>query len=269
MAFHFTLEQIDHALEWELRSAVIAAGYWPDVQALLTANADDEVAAAAAFAEAKSDILAADRPLVEVIGVGPWQDRGELRSNNIILSRLTTGRGTYGAGSSISYEPIDPDDLSKGYRELKLPTQPQRVFYDIRFISNDVTLDRVSTELLLATFGMPTYLYGLNRDFTKTKQGFEVMPNGDSLDLSDAKFIERVWRVDVLDVVLIPARVLGTVPAAVELGLDLSGSWGELTVNYLGDVAPPVEVPPVEPPVEEPTPEQGGNLVGTIPLLLT
>jgi hypothetical protein len=217
MAFNFTLDQIDHALEWVLRDAVIAAGYWPDQRALLAAGATD-----ADFAAAKAAILAAGRPLMEVLGVGPWQDRGELNGNNLVLSRGPDGRGSYGISQPIVYEQIDPLDKRAGYRELLLAREPQRLRYEVRFVSDDVDMDRVGTQLWLTCFGVPTYYRGINDDLTKMKEGFEVMRVGDGVDMSSDKYIERVWRFDVLDVVLIPARQLDTVPAAVELGVNLS-----------------------------------------------
>lgn len=213
-----------------MRRLVTQAGYWPDIQQLLAAGGTE-----ADLAREKAAILAAGRELIEVFGPAPWKERGAKKGNSIIISRLTIGPGSYALAEPIEYEPVNATDLSQGYTMLLLPDTPQDIRYEVRYVANDTHMDREASRLILTGFGVRRYLYGINDDLTNTATGFWVMPLGDSVDLSEDDFTERLWRVEVKDVQLIPGLPLEHVPAAVEMGLDLSID-GELAAE--ADVTP-------------------------------
>lgn len=191
-----SLANIDRAFEWTLRDAVIKAGYWPDQRAFTLANDEDGFNTA----------LAAMPITIDVFGVANFLDREKLKSNNIIVERHGLSPGSI--GFSYPFEYVLQSDNT--YDLLKTPDGSTDLAYRIRFVTFDVTMDRIINEIILSCFQTRKFIYGIKDDLTNTDEGFETFKNGDTVDLSGKDFIERICPFIVRDAIIGNGEIIKT-----------------------------------------------------------
>jgi hypothetical protein len=196
----FKLEQIDRAIELAIRRVVIMLGYWPDQELF---EGDEE-----GFEEAKQDIIDSGKQLIRVYGTGSPSARGELDANNIMVNRKAVGFGDKGHAQTFFYESYADENGLQVYRQLKTAEVTNDIPYEIRFLADDIELDRVISQIIIMTFSNRVYLKGVNDDLSRTVDGFWVMAEGTPVDLSGEDYLERLWRYIVKDVIITPTDVV-------------------------------------------------------------
>lgn len=183
----FKIEQIDRAIEWTIMDEVIAKGYWPDKRAFITANDKDGYNAAIAAMSSK----------INVFGVGNFKDRKDLETNNIIIDRNNgLGDGTIGFSDPYRFEL----KANKKWKKIYSGEGSSNVEYEIRFVCDDITLDRALTMIMQEAIGQRKFLHGINEDLTEIEETFFIERNGPPGDVSDKDYLERVFRYIVKDV---------------------------------------------------------------------
>jgi len=203
-----TLENIDRAIFWYLKDKVIKTGRWPNERAFIAAN--DQVGFDAALAAIPED----DR--IDVFSVGNFKDRSELKKNNIIISRTAVYGGSVGYAHPFEFQLNS--DLT--YDKLVTPEASKNIDYEIRFVCDNVKLDRIINMLVQMD---RVSIFGITDDdnLTNLSESFWLFSTGEPADLSDGDYIERVFMFTVSDVIL--DEGLGTaeenIPAAKEIGL--------------------------------------------------
>lgn len=184
----FKIENIDRAIEWAIRDEIISRGYWPDQRAFITA--DDEAGYNAA--------IAALATRVDVFGVGNFKDREQLRINNIIIDREDITDGDIGYSQPFRFD-LMPD---KSFKKVRTAEGTSHIEYEIRFVCDDITLDRIINMVMIKAIGRRSFLHGMNDDLTNMEETFLIERNGPPVDMSAKDFIERVFRFMVKDVML-------------------------------------------------------------------
>jgi hypothetical protein len=204
----FKLEQIDRAIELAIRRVVIMLGYWPDQEMF----EGDEVG----FEAAKQAIIDVGKPLIKVYGTGSPDARGELDANNITIDRKAVGFGDKAHAQAFFYQNYIDEDGVAVYRQLKTAEITNDIPYEVRFIANDIALDRIISQIILIAFSNRMYLKGVNEDLSRTVDGFWIMAEGNPVDLSDENYLERMWRYVVKDVIVTPNEVVAARVARIE-----------------------------------------------------
>lgn len=125
----FTLAQIDRGIEWHIIDEMIFIGLLPDKRAFLAGN-DKE-----GYEKAYQDLP----QKVKVFGVGNYRDREQLKANNIIISRLDIPDGEIGFGQGVYFK-FNP--LTSKYDKLSVGQGTNHVQYEVRFVCDDVDLER-------------------------------------------------------------------------------------------------------------------------------
>lgn len=199
----FKLKNIDRAIEWALRDAVIAANLWPDQRAAL---AGGDMAA-------YNTALAAMNPKIDIFGVGNYSDKEQLRANNLIIERTDIDDGDIAFAEPYRFQ-LKPD---KTYDKIKTPDGTKHIIYRLRFVCDDVSLDRTINEIIAKVFGRRTTFYGMNDDLSNMTDTFDVYRYGNAVDLSDKNFIERVYDFQVRDVLLDLEEVIDNIPAVTSI----------------------------------------------------
>lgn len=187
------LKNVDRALEWAIRDQAILKGYWPaNSRALITAGDD-------AGYQAAIDALTKK---IHVFGTGNFKDRQQIEQNNIIISRITVSPGDLFTASPYYFKLKDD---SSSYQKLKSLPNTWHIEYEIRFVADDVYLDRALVGILNRTFPGNAFIRGINDDLSPmigTDEVFNIIRFGQPVDLSDENYIERVHRFMVLNVYL-------------------------------------------------------------------
>lgn len=185
----FTLAQIDRAMEWRVKDEVIKKGYWPDQRAFLIAGDEPGFQSA----------LDAMGTVIEVFGQGHYKDREQLRANNVVIDRVDIYDGSVGASYPYRFE---YDQVAGNFNKYRTGEGTNNVEYQIRFVCDDVDLERAITQIMLNAFPNKVHLKGINDDdnLTETEDGFWVFRLGPAVDISGSNFIEKIWRLEVSEV---------------------------------------------------------------------
>ncbi len=184
----FKLKNIDRAIEWALRDAFIGAGYWPDERNFILT--DDETGF--------NNAVVAMSPRVDVFGVGNYTDRGQLKTNNVIISRLPIENGSINFSNPFAYV-LQPDST---YTKIKTPRSTSDISYRITLVAYDVETEREINEIIHSVFGNRESIFGMNDDLTNMTEEFWIFRTGSPVDLSGKDFIEKVYQFVVTDVIL-------------------------------------------------------------------
>lgn len=184
----FKIENIDRAIEWAIRDEIISRGYWPDQRAFIAS--DDE--------SGFNTALDAMTTRIDVFGVGNFKDREQLRVNNVIIDREDITDGDIGYSQPYRFDL--QSDFS--FKKIRTAQGTSHLEYEVRFVCDNVALDREINMIMIKSIGRRTFVYGINDDLTNMDEGFWIERNGPPVDMSDKDFIERVFRFIVKDVVL-------------------------------------------------------------------
>jgi hypothetical protein len=202
----FTLEQIDRAIEWAIRDEVIAKGYWPNQRGFLISG--DE----AGYTTALDNLSVR----IDVFGVGGYKDREQLKKNNIIIDRAD-GIGDGMMSFSLTDIVRNPNGT---YKKVDVGQGSNNIEYEIRFVADDVFLDRVINTILLNAFNRRKEIFGVNSDLSLTTHSFFIERNGPAVDLSDKDYIERVYKYIVRDVFIGDEKIVeDNIPAVTQIKL--------------------------------------------------
>lgn len=241
----FDLAQIDRAFEFYLRQAVVEAGYWPD-PALYVGQPR------AVYDAAIAAIKNSGKEPIEIFGTGAAGTRGKLTGNRVLIKRLGNRTGDIGLGSRTYFEKKQDNN----FRQMRSSETTEDIEYEVRFVCDDTALDRILSTLTQKAFGNRKWLNGINPDLTKTENGFMVVKLGGPVDLSGTDYIERLWRYNVKDVVIIPDTVeRDHVPAAREIIFEIAAEGQEInepenvTVTFINDGTETTET--ANPPAQE------------------
>lgn len=212
----FELEQIDRGLELRLRKTIVKAGHWPDPAPYIGQPA-------AAWEAAIEAIKTAGKTPIEVFGAGSRRERANLQANRVLIKRIGVDPGERGLGSRQYYEKKDSGD----YRKLQTSETTDDIEYEVRFVCDDMKLDRIITTLVQAAFGNMVWMKGAQADGTDTENGFWLSRLGNAVDISGKDYIERLWRFQVKDVLIVPDTVVEEhIPAAKEIVFEM-GTQGQ------------------------------------------
>lgn len=213
----FKLEQIDHAIEWAMLDEVIAMGSWPDkrtfLQAADTAGYQAAVKAMITAYQVYIDGGAVAPVVIEVFGVGAYQDKEQLKRNNIIIERTSTPQGEVGFAYPFQWQ--QQSDYS--YKQYKTTSGTRDVEYEIRTYCLDADADRKMTTAILKIFGGRKSLKGMNDDLTKTVDSFDTVEDRKPVNLSGENFNERIFTLCAKDIELAEDIEIGTAKAMVTL----------------------------------------------------
>lgn len=209
----FDIENIDRAIEWKLRDKFTALGLWPDQRAAISGGLT---------AEQWTALVDALPVSVNIFGVGSFRDRGQLKRNTVIINREFIEPGTI--GSAVPFTFTLKDD--KTYTKERVSEGTETFMYEIRFVCDDVELDRVISQVMSKVFETRKYIAGMNADLTNMEDSFWMHKMGQAIDVSGPNFIERVYRYIVPDVVLkldaADSTVEENIPAVTELVQELN-----------------------------------------------
>jgi len=193
-----TLAQIDRAIEWALRDTTINLNLWPDTRTYLQSN--DATSFHDEYRELERALRGQRLSPVEVFGVGVYKDRGELKRNNIIIDRIAILDGDFANGSQFRFD-YNPETSS--YDSFLSTDISNNISYEIRFVCDDIEMDRIISQIMIDTFGSRRNLHGiLNESLELTEASFWFNKIGPSVDLSGADYIERLWRFEAQDIAL-------------------------------------------------------------------
>lgn len=194
----FKIENIDRAIEWALRDQAIEKGYWPDERAFITSG--DEVAYNAAIDNIDKNSR------VDIFGTGNYKDREKLSQNNITINRIAIMEGDQVYNNPYIFE-LQTD---KTFNKIFVGDGTNHIIYEIRFICDDVVMDRILNMVLIEAIGRRKDLPGINDDLTNMEETFLITKEGTPIDLSNSKAIERVFRYKVHDVNINEQKVVQT-----------------------------------------------------------
>lgn len=204
----FLIKNIDHAIEWALRDEFVRRGLWPDQRAFMLANDEPGFQAA----------LAALNPKVDIFGVGNFKDRSELKENNVIINREGPSKGVTGFAHPFRFE-LQPN---KTFNKIQGAEGSVDFEYEIRFVADDVSLDRIITEAMLYVFRNRKYLFGMNDDLSNMTEGFWIEKLGQAVDLGGKDYIERVFQFAVRDVIIDQDIVVENIPMTTQIDVILN-----------------------------------------------
>ena len=205
----FTLEQIDRAIEWHINDEMILIGLLPDKRAYLATNN------ISGYDEAHKSLS----NKVEVFGVGNYKDREQLKVNNIIISRLDISDGEIGFNGSY----FNWNELANKYDKIYSGEGTNHIQYEIRFVCDNVGLERTLTTSMLKLFSRREYMKGIvDETLAETDESFLITKPTPSVDLSTDKYIEKVMRILVNDVNIYPETVIDQVVAVTEIDVFVS-----------------------------------------------
>lgn len=222
----FQIKEIDHALEWIIRDEVIRKGYWPAQRAFLANN--DEAGYQAALNEYDNSSFSDDfepsvsglRQKIEVFGTANYKDRKQLKRNNCIIERRSVKQGD--VGFSFPFHFVRQPDLS--FKRFRAGEGLYNIEYEVRFVCNDIDLDRDLSQIMVDAFGQHKTIPGLTDGFLPTADTFFIVMNGDPVDLSGTNYIERVYRYMVMDVELQEEKEVETAAMLQEVSTKLNAT---------------------------------------------
>jgi hypothetical protein len=215
----FKIENIDRAIEWAIRDEVIRVNGWPDERSFISSPNES------AYNAAINAIPAKDR--IDTFGVGNYKDREQLKMNNIIIEMEGIYDGNLGIGNPMEFE-LMPD---KTYNKNDLGGGSSTLEYEVRFVCDNVALDRIINTIMLKALGKRKFIYGMNDDLTNMTDGFWVERNGNPVNLSGKNYIERLFRFIIRDVFIDECKVVETGISMVTEITSIQNIPGELNAD--------------------------------------
>jgi len=184
----FELSQIDRAIEWAVKDEIIRQGFWPDKR---TVPKDSDLKGVEAA------LTSIDRP-IKVFGVGEFQDRKQLWENNVIIDRVDIHEGNMTEPNKFSITLADLLNIQITQKKKKGSCS---IEYEVRFVCDDIALDRKINQMMFNAFEEKVFLNGLaDKTLESMTEGFWVYLQRRPIQLGRKKYIERLWRLIVSDV---------------------------------------------------------------------
>lgn len=207
MVITVTYEELDRMFYERLRRGVVAMGLMPDIT--LFDNDADYFAARRAL---RTSLNAQGLTLLEVIGVGSWDDKGEESDAKIVVKRLGTDSGSIGGFPATYYESYNDTAGDIKFEKSYFPDTSDDVNYEIRLLSNNVKMERILSRVVDNALGRRRFVQTVNPqgEYTETRV---LLFNRGSFDFSAQKFIEKGYRYVIADVFLQePQLILSDIP---------------------------------------------------------
>jgi hypothetical protein len=204
----FTLDQIENGFFEAIRLSLIQGGYLPDITVYPTQSQ---------FKAQIEAIIADNKPVIRLYGVGNYKARAETSNAKIVIDRLTTSRGSIATPNRITYQ----QQPNLKYSALKSPQAPQNVLFQISWVSEDQSVNNLIEGLMLECLDTKGYLIGYNGNATPTTDKFYYVKQDEGQNNED-KFIERYVRYVVPNVYITQPKVVQTdIPLATEIYTDV------------------------------------------------
>lgn len=193
-----TVSDIDNGIYEKLRKETVRLGYLPDIALYQPPNPANE----AAYEAARQAIINSGKEIIEVFNVGNSDDRDGITKNKIIVDRSAPEKGNISFHNVEKLVPVgDPEDPATKYKKVKLPAFSYFITYQITYICVKSKYDYIIQDILRKALLNFTYLKGYDDNGTELSEGFNIMYMT-TIDQSDAKFVERIYRFRVGEVIL-------------------------------------------------------------------
>ncbi len=166
-----TITQIDRGIYETIRESLISFGLLVDIRNYVAGQEEQ-------YKEDKKtlnvSLKTTNKTIIEIFGVGSSQDRGEKNISRITIDRKHIQDGSFGVGSAKVYEKYTNNQNEEKYRKLGFPSQKAKsISYDIRIITNSITMERVMLDFLNILF----------KDFAMIKTRLDGNIEGESFEL--------------------------------------------------------------------------------------
>ena len=161
-----TLENIDLLFDELLRRKVVDAGYLPD-ESIFGSNLTGYEAAKDTL---RTTLAAEDKTLIDVIGVGSSFDRVGKDISRFVIDRKGIEEGTVGS-QFVPYHNLQVNDK---YNKYRMQASSSNVTYDVRLITNNITMERVMLDIINNLFQMVSWLPFVNIDRTDGDELLEI-----------------------------------------------------------------------------------------------
>ncbi len=182
-----TYEEIDRAIYEQLRLAVVAAGFLPDITLYNTQNA--WIAARNALRTSLPD-----GQLIDVFGVGAADDRDEYTLSKFIINRTDETNGNIAAGG------YEWERNGNVFKEQYTPQYSTDITYEVLFNAPNTRYERIMSNIMNATFSKIKQLSACNEDgtFDQTKKFYIKLFQ--KFDNSVAQYTQKtyIFRVEAV-----------------------------------------------------------------------
>jgi len=213
-----SIRNVDRAIGETIRLQLIAKGRLVDV----TAYTGDPDGYNTAMNALRTTLAAQGKAVIDVYGVGPFEDRDGKTDGKIVINRKDIVPGDIGAANLKKYKPnYDQDENLIGYTKVLLPDSTYHIEYEIRCIASSAEDEAFLVEFMLELFQTPFELAGKDSNFDDTGDTFTMYSQG-SVDMTTREFMERIYRYSVRDAVITPEEVLDpNVPVLTKVIYDI------------------------------------------------
>lgn len=192
-----TYDEVDRLFYERLRLAAVAAGLAVDVN-LYSGNPSGYQTARDAL---KATLTPLKKRLVEVFGVGSWDDRGEITDSRIVVNRLGERPGSLGGSPVAYYEAYKDNSGADKFKKYRYPDMSSDLDYEVRIITKSILMERIMSTIVGNAIGRGRYTQTVDDSGQFTPNYVMVVSNG-GFNLSGQSFIERGFRYTVEDVFL-------------------------------------------------------------------
>jgi hypothetical protein len=187
----FTYQELDDSILEALRLQVIAAGYFPNLRSFQPQSP----ANVTAFEAAKTAILGTGKQLINVVGNGIPQKKGEVESNTLYVYRAG------GAKGSVAVHDVGHIATGPTFARVKTSGATQNIAYEVRFVAADQSYADIMAALVIRALGHDKDYYPIYNITTGA-----VVPNKlmfleftGAVDLNVFEFKEMVYTFRVVD----------------------------------------------------------------------
>lgn len=202
----WSLEQLDRGVFHALRKVVVEAGYFPDVLLYQPSNDINK----AAFKLAKEAIVTAQKELIHVFGAGDASSRDAEIKNKIIVDRGVPRKADIGYFGCVEFKNIGTiGEVGTTYRKEMAPAFTYFVPYEITYMCSSTKYDRILEGFIRKAL-TKTFLYGYDENGIKLTELFNFMYDSNPVNMTNEKYIERMYKFTAGEVILDENDVLET-----------------------------------------------------------
>lgn len=228
MVVTVTYEELDRIFYERIRLALVESGLLPDITLY-----SDITAWQAARATLRTSLLLDRKVMVDVLGVGSWDDKGEKADARIVIMRGSRTPGSIGGSPSTFMESYIDAGGNRKFRKYKAPDSSDNLAYEIRTSTNDTETDKVMSRLMDKAFGRRRYLPTIDEQGKPTLKDVLVISTG-TFDFTEQRYIERAFRYLIEDVFLQePELIQDNIPVLTSLSIGVSLQDGSEVSNDL------------------------------------